>query len=513
MVDILLIPLAMLYLLVVGMLFVYGINFFYMTWLAWRHGHANSQKPKTMTSTTMSDWPLVTVQIPIYNEMYVAERIINAVARFDYPADKLEIQILDDSTDETVDIVRMAVAHWQAQGVNIYHITRPNRDGFKAGALQNGLAQAKGEFIAMFDADFVPPPDFLQRTLPYFEPDIAFVQTRWGHVNRDYSLLTFLQSLAIDAHFVVEQFARWNGRYWFNFNGTAGIWRRQALADAGGWTADTLTEDLDISYRALLRGWRARYLRDVEVPAELPVSIVAFRRQQHRWARGSLECALKLGPQVLAAELPPMVKLEAILHLTGYCVHLLLFALSLLYPAVLLVSRQYPQLITLFGIAYVFNLTALAPTTFFIVGQQQLHRRWWHSLPQILFITAVGSGLMINTVRAALQILVRRQVQFERTAKFGVRRREEDWKTKRYQLRLDGIVFWELAFAGLNGTTVWFAIQQHNWAIAFYAGIFLVGLLYVSGLTIFQAIAVYRRQRAFWLAHRRRPETPVNPAQ
>ncbi|MFO7536893.1 MAG: glycosyltransferase [Chloroflexota bacterium] len=486
-IDWLLIPLALLYFLVVGVLFIYGINFFYLTYQTW-HRPAGMAVPPPPTE---SEWPHVTVQLPLYNELYVAERIIDAAARLDYPAGRLEIQVLDDSTDETAAIVAAAVTRWQAKGVNIHHLHRQNRQGFKAGALQAGLLRTEGELIAIFDADFVPQVDYLRRIVPYFTPETAFVQARWGHLNRSYSLLTRLQAVAIDAHFVVEQFARCQAGYWFNFNGTAGVWRRQALLDAGGWRADTLTEDLDISYRALLRGWRAVYVRDLEVPAELPVSISAFRRQQHRWARGSLECALKLGPQVWRSAAPLSVKLEATLHLLGYGVHLLLFALVLLYPVVLLLSQQYPDLLILFGLAYFFNVTALAPTCFFLAGQQHLGQRWWRVLPRILFVTAVGCGLMVNTVRAALQIITQRQTVFERTAKFGIQQTGEDWVGKRYQLKLDGIVYWELALALLNLGTIVYALHLGNWIIAFYAAIFLIGLLYVAGLTLVQSLRLY----------------------
>lgn len=491
MLDLLLIPLAIVYLLTVGALFIYGINFFYMIYLTWRErSQAAPTQPEPMT-----EWPLVTVQLPVYNELYVAKRVIDAAVALDYPPEKLQIQVLDDSTDETVRIVATAVSHHQSRSINIQHIHRTDRAGYKAGALQAGLAQATGDFIAMFDADFVPTPDFLRRVLPRFRPDDAFVQARWGHLNRQYSLLTALQGISIDAHFMVEQFARFRGGYFFNFNGTAGIWRREALEDAGGWQADTLTEDLDLSYRAFLRNWQAQYMRDVVVPAELPVSINAYRRQQHRWARGSLECALKLGPQVWRAALPLATKLEASLHLTGYLVHLLLFALSILYPAVLIVSQRYAQLLTLFGIAYLFNFTALAPTCFFIAGQQTQGRGWWRSLPRILFVTIVGSGLMINTARAAWQIITHRQNVFERTAKFGIEHKKHAWQRKRYQLKLDPIVFWELGFAALNLGTVLFAVFLKNWAIVFYAGIFLVGLLFVSGVTVMQTVSVARQQR------------------
>ncbi len=495
MVDLFLVPVAIIYLIVVGLLFVYGVNFLYMTYLSFR-------LPPQEAPPEVEDWPRVTVQLPIYNEMYVAERLIEAAARLDYPTNRLEIQVLDDSTDETARIVAAAVERERQRGVNIRLLHRTVRTGYKAGALAEALPQASGELIAIFDADFIPPRGFLRRTAPYLSAQagveaqrIAFVQTRWGHVNREYSFLTFLQSLSIDSHFMVEQYARSGGGYWFNFNGTAGVWRREAILDAGGWKADTLTEDLDLSYRAFLRGWRALYLRDVVAPAELPASFNAYRRQQNRWARGSFECAVRHFPQVWNAPIPLRVKLEATLHLTGYCVHLLLFSLSLLYPLVLLLSVRYPALISLFGIALVFNLTAFAPTIFFLAAQKQLRRNLWRLLPVVLFVSAAGAGMMVNTARAAWQALNGQKGAFERTPKFGVTHRGDDWRTRRYQLRLDGIVFLELALAGLNAVTIGLAVSLGNWLIVVYAAVFFVGLLFTSGMTIAQTLAVRLRQK------------------
>jgi cellulose synthase/poly-beta-1,6-N-acetylglucosamine synthase-like glycosyltransferase len=489
MLNLLLIPIAVLYLTVVVALFIYGVNFFYLTFLAWRKRDWRS------VVAPMSELPFVTVQLPIYNELYVAERLIDAVANLDYSADRLEIQVLDDSTDETIQVVHRAVERWRARGICIEQIRRTKRVGYKAGALANGLALARGEFLAIFDADFVPSPDFLKRTLPHFQnPRVAFIQTRWGHVNREYSLFTLLQSLAIDAHFMVEQFARSQSGYWFNFNGTAGVWRRSALQDAGGWTSDTLTEDLDLSYRAFLHGWQAVYLAEVECPAELPVSFSAYRRQQHRWARGSFECALKLISQVWNAPISFPQKVEATLHLTGYGVHLLLAALVLLYPFVLVLSQQYPGLVSLFGIALVFNVTTFAPTIFFVIAQRQLGRRWWRLLPAILFITVLGSGMMLNTLRAALQIAVKPSGVFERTPKFGIAQPKQSWIGRRYQLRLDRIVFFEIALALFNIGTALLAVHARNWSIAAYANLFAVGLLFTSGMTIAQTVAVHRQR-------------------
>lgn len=490
MIDLLLIPIAILYLLVVGLLFVYGLHFFYLTYISWR------DRGRTPAAPPLVDYPPVTVQLPVYNELYVVKRLIDAAANLDYPAERLEIQVLDDSTDETSRLVLQLVKAWSARGVNIVHLHRTRRQGFKAGALEAGLKQSNGEFLAIFDADFIPPPDFLLHTIPHFQdPQVAFVQTRWGHVNRDYSILSALQAISIDAHFVVEQFARYRAGLLFNFNGTAGIWRREAVDAAGGWAAETLTEDLDLSYRAFLNGWQAVFLRDVIAPAELPVSFTAFRRQQQRWASGSLQCALRILPEVWNAPFSLSKKIGATLHLTGYGVHLLLFALSLMYPLILLLSQRYPQLTALFGIAFIFNATAFAPTLFFISAQMHIERQWWRRLPASLLISVLGMGMMVNTVRAAWQILNRQPTTFKRTPKYGVQQRSQDWIRQRYQLRLDPIVFFELLFVLFNLATVLYAVSIANWTIAIYAGLFGAGLLFTSLYTIIQAVQTARRKR------------------
>jgi cellulose synthase/poly-beta-1,6-N-acetylglucosamine synthase-like glycosyltransferase len=502
MIDSLLIPIGLIYFAISGVLFVFGANFIYLTYRTWRANNSSRPSEKVDRSPVAewpkaAEWPPITVQLPIFNEMYVAERVIQAAAHLDYPAELLQIQVLDDSTDETVDIIRRVVARIQDQGVNIVHLHRTDRSGYKAGALKAGMASATGEFIAIFDADFVPPADFLRRTVPHLQaPDVAFVQARWGHLNRNFSWLTFLQSLAIDAHFMVEQEARSRAGYWFNFNGTAGIWRREAMDDAGGWTADTLTEDLDLSYRAYLRGWRGIYVRDLVVPAELPPSFNAFRQQQHRWARGSLECGKKLTPRIWRAPIPLSHKFQATLHLAGYSVHLLLFALTLIYPLVAILSARYAHLSNLYGFAYLFALTSIAPTLFFIVGQQQLGRPWWKLLPRILALLVVGSGLMVNTTRAAWQIWRKPNGVFERTAKFGIEQRSQDWTERRYQLRFDPIVYLELALGIYSLMTVWLVVNLQSWGVAFFALLFGSGLIFAAGVTIVQTTAVYRSRKA-----------------
>jgi cellulose synthase/poly-beta-1,6-N-acetylglucosamine synthase-like glycosyltransferase len=482
--DILFVPVLIGYLAVLSLLFVFGVNFVYLTVLALR---STKREPAAVIPDV---WPVVTVQLPIYNELYVAGRLIDAVAAFDYPKGRLEIQVLDDSTDETSLIAAEHIERWRARGVDIHHVRRAGRDGFKAGALGHGLAAARGELIAIFDADFVPQPSFLRETVPVMVADagLAFVQARWTHTNRDYSLLTKLQALSIDGHFAVEQAGRWAGGYWFNFNGTAGVWRRSAIDDAGGWTQDTLTEDLDISYRAALRGWRAAYVKQVAVPAELPVSFNAYRRQQGRWSRGSFECAFKHMPAIWHARVPLRRRIEATLHLTGYSIHLLLLSMSLLYPLILTVAGHYPVVLSLFGVMAIFNLTTLAPTLLFTMAQRQLHRNWLAQIPTILLLSGLGAGMMVQTARAAWQALGGHPAAFERTPKFGVRRRQDEWLRLRYQLGIDRIVIVEAALAVLNLFTCLTAIRLGSWAIALYTLIFCLGLTSAVLLTVGQTV-------------------------
>lgn len=484
--DTLFIPVTIIYFLVVTTLFIYGLNFLYLSYHAWKKRDALASKPLPLN---MESLPFVTIQLPIYNELYVAERLIEAAAALEYPRSRFQIQVLDDSTDETVSLVERIVGRIQARGIDIQHLHRADRQGFKAGALAEGLRSAKGEFIAVFDADFVPNPDFLKKILPYFDEDnIAFVQGRWGHLNGSYSLLTFLQSLSLDAHFAVEQLARSQLGLWFNFNGTAGVWRKTAIIDSGGWKAETLTEDLDLSYRAYLRGWRARYAGEVEVPSELPVSFTAFRRQQHRWAHGGFDCAIRYIPVIWKSDATLARKIQASLHLTGYLIHLLLFACVFLYPLVVAISERYPGLISLFGIAVIFNFTALAPIALVAVAQKSLHKRWFALLPYMVTLAALGAGLMLNTLRAAWQVWAGRRGAFERTPKYGITARAQNWTSNRYYVKMDLLVPFEMFLALFNLWTVWLAIQNSNWLIALYAAIFAAGLFFNSGLTILQAI-------------------------
>ena len=490
MLDLFFIPLLLVYFGILAALFVYGANFFHLTFIAVRTRKASPPE------LVPEEWPKIAVQPPVFNEMYVARRLIDAVARFDYPPDKLEIQVLDDSTDETRAIVDQAVEFWRSRGLEIAVLRRQDRAGYKAGALAAGLERTDAAYIAIFDADFIPSPDFLKRTYPVLHADagLAFVQTRWGHTNRGQPALTFLQSLSIDGHFSVEQQARWQAGYFFNFNGTAGIWRRNAITDAGGWSHETLTEDLDLSYRAFLKGWRAAYLRKVESPAELPVSFHAYRRQQQRWAQGSLECAANYIPRVWQSGHSLRLKISATLHLSGYAIHLLLLSLSLLYPLLLAEATRYPTLLSIFSFLALTNIAGFAPLALFTVAQQQLERRWWRLVPFIVLLSLLGAGMMLTTARAAWRAASGRRGVFERTPKFGIGKESKYWMRLRYQSPIDLIVIPEIALAALNFHTSQTAVNAHAWPIAVYTAIFGLGLTFTAGWTIFQALG--RRLKA-----------------
>lgn len=495
--DVLLISTAMVYAVISVLLFVFGANLIALSVRVWRRGVAVPQPTSGVLVTNVL--PRVTVQLPIYNELYVSRRVIDAVANFDYPLDRLQIQVLDDSTDETSLIVADAVERLAAAGVDIVHLQRRSRNGYKAGALAEGMKTATGEFVAIFDADFIPSADFLRRTLSRFDAEnVAFVQARWGHANRDYSWLTRLQALAIDGHFSVEQAGRGQAGYWFNFNGTAGVWRVAAIHDAGGWKADTLTEDLDLSYRAHLRGWRARFAEDLVVPGEIPAQLTGFRRQQHRWARGSLECAYRLLPDVWRSGERFMTRMQASLHLCSYFIQLLLLMLLLIYPLVVVSVVEHPRMGPFFGIGYLLALTSFAPTVFFVTGSRQGGRRWWRDLPNILLITAFGAGLMVNTARAALQIFTRPNPAFERTAKFGLDRQrstDQTWTLKRYQLAPDPIVFFEFALGLYAMFSAGLAWRHGNYGVFVYATILGLGLLGVAGSTFAHTLALFNTRQ------------------
>jgi cellulose synthase/poly-beta-1,6-N-acetylglucosamine synthase-like glycosyltransferase len=403
--------------------------------LAWHYRKALKSAPSP-TSSLPEKLPVVTIQLPLYNERYVAERLLDAVCAFDYPAELLEIQVLDDSTDDTATIVARKIASHQASGIRINHIRRDNREGYKAGALAEGLKQAKGEFIAIFDADFLPAPDFLLKTIPGFaDPQTGVVQTRWGHLNRSYSLLTKLQAFGLDAHFTVEQGGRSHAGSFINFNGTGGVWRKSCIEDAGGWSADTLTEDLDLSYRAQLKGWTFRYLEAVEAPAELPVLMPAIKSQHFRWNKGAAECARKNLLKVLRSEKGIVNKLHAAFHLLNSSIFLAIFFAAVLSIPILFIKAYNPeQLGWLFRAGGIFMLGFLSIALFYWSASRRLRpndtgRYFWSLFPPFL---VVSMGLAAHNTIAVAEGWLGKKSPFMRTPKFNIREKSESWKGNIY---------------------------------------------------------------------------------
>ena len=431
---------------------------------------------------------MVTVQLPIFNEMYVADRLIGAVCEMDYPRDLLEIQVLDDSTDETTEIAELAVRRHASRGFNIHYLHRVDRRGFKAGALEAGLKVASGRFVAIFDADFVPPPDFLRRTLPHFstDPKVGMVQARWGHINEDYSLLTKVQSMLLDAHFVLEHGGRNRSGSFFNFNGTAGVWRREAIDDSGGWQHDTLTEDLDLSYRAQLAGWRFVFLPDLVSPAEVPVEMNSFKSQQHRWAKGSIQTCLKLLPRILRSKQPLSVKTEAFFHLSANFNYLLMSILSLLmFPAMYVRYTMGWTEMLLIDVPLFFAATA-SVGNFYVVSQRELYADWRQRLKYLPFLMSIGIGLSVNNTRAVLEAIFGKPSDFERTPKYGIEREGDDWVSKKYHQSVGLQPLIELALGFYFTGTVFYALVNQIYGTLPFLMLFQVGFLYTGLLSILQ---------------------------
>lgn len=464
--------LAIVYGLTAVLLATYGLNSLIIVLLYLRHRHEHHPPPP------LANAPPVTVQLPIYNELHVVERLIDAVTRLDYPKDRLQIQVLDDSTDETTALAQARVDYYRRQGFDITLIHRPERTGFKAGALQRGLETAKGEFIAIFDADFVPDPDFLQRTIPHFQsrPRLGLVQARWGHINADYSPLTRAQALALDGHFVVEQTARQRSGLFMNFNGASGVWRKRCIEEAGGWQGDTLSEDLDLSYRAQLAGWEFLYLPDVVSPAEIPPQINAFKRQQFRWAKGSIQCLLKHWRALLTAQQPAFVRLQGLVHLSNYLIHPLMLALLLLtLPSLLWPSMTHLPLFYL-------GLGSLGPPLLFALSQWDVYPDWHRRLAYFPLLVLLGTGIALSNTWAVGEALVGRPNRFRRTPKFGLEKRTDRWAESRYALPFSWMTLGEIFLTLYSLITVLVALAQgKHYALPFLM-IYSCGLGYVAAL-------------------------------
>ena len=450
-----------------------GIVFLYLK-------HAR-KRPEPLSR--FEELPVVTVQLPVFNEMHVVDRLLNAVAALDYPKDKLQIQLLDDSTDQTVDICREGIDRLKALGFDADHIHRSDRTGFKAGALENGTRTAKGEFLLILDADFVPNPDLLQKTIHFFSDEkIGLIQTRWGHLNRCYNVLTRIQAMFLDGHMELEQTARNRSGRFFTFNGTGGIWRKSCITDAGGWEHDTLTEDMDLSYRAQLKGWRFIFLNDVETPAELPIDMDGFKSQQHRWTKGSIQVCKKVLPAIWRSDVPFSVKLEATFHLTSNFAYLLLILLCfLIYP-----NQQWQPDFGIFTY-YIINVpifffSSVSVIVFYLFSQKALRPgTWWKEIPYLPLLLALGIGMSISNAKAVLEAVFNHQTAFVRTPKYGIsQNKATDWKKSSYKAMKTLTPFVELLFGSFFLFVVIEAAMKGNVSSAILLLPFPIGFFYTS---------------------------------
>jgi cellulose synthase/poly-beta-1,6-N-acetylglucosamine synthase-like glycosyltransferase len=429
-----------------------------------------------------SELPLVTIQLPVFNEMHVVDRLLDSVSKIDYPQDKIQIQLLDDSTDYTVSICKEGIERMRALGFDAEHIHRTDRTGYKAGALENGTHYAKGDYLFILDADFVPNADVLLKTIHYFTDDkIGMIQTRWGHLNRTFNVLTRIQAMFLDGHLELEQTARNRSGRFFTFNGTAGIWRKSCIADAGGWEHDTLTEDMDLSYRAQLKGWRFIFLNDVETPAELPVDMDGFKSQQHRWTKGSIQVCKKVLPAIWRSKIPLFVKMEATAHLTSNFAYLLLICLCfLIYPS------QYAQ--PKFGeLTYyivnipIFFFASVSVILFYLTSQKALRPdSWWKEIPYLPLLLALGIGMSITNAKAVMEALCNHQTAFIRTPKYGIDTKNSDWKKSSYKAIKSLTPVVELLFGFFFLFVVIEAAMKGNWSSAILLLPFPVGFFYTS---------------------------------
>jgi len=420
--------LAILYTLSLFYLFIFSIGQLHLTLIYRNRKTSNAIVPEDNFE------PFVTIQLPVYNEKYVVERLIEAVAKINYPHEKLEIQILDDSTDETSGIIYQKMEWLKGFGLNIKHIHREHRVGYKAGALKEGLHEAKGEFMVIFDSDFIPDANFLKKTLPHFsDPEIGVVQTRWGHINKDYSLITRLQAFGLDAHFSIEQSARNAVGSFINFNGTCGVWRKACILDAGDWSADTLTEDLDLSYRAQLKGWKFKYLEDVITPGELPVIMSVIKLQQYRWNKGAAETARKLIGRIMRSDLSAMQKMHAFLHLFNSSVFVALFMAAVLSLPMLYLKNTYPGIHFLFNLGGIFLLGFLSVAIFYWTATQRFYtspnKKFIILFPAFLIISM---GLSLHNGLAVIEGWLAIKTPFIRTPKFNIVRKRDPWRDNAY---------------------------------------------------------------------------------
>ena len=455
----------------------YTCNFYYLTYL--------SIKRKEILSTANVGTPSVTIQLPIYNEKYVAQRLVDAVCMMDYPKEKMKIMVLDDSDDETVDLLSNVVAKYKKQGFQIDHIRRGTRKGYKAGALKHAMQTTDTEFVAIFDADFIPPNWFLKRAIPHFsKSNIGLVQCRWGHVNENYSAITQAQALSLDFHFLIEQKAKSNSNLFMNFNGTAGIWRCACIADAGGWHTATLVEDLDLSYRAQMKGWKCIFLPDIVVDAELPVQMNAAKRQQFRWAKGSIQCAIKLlADIVIKRRVSVEAKIQAFVQLTRHIVYPLMLIQFLALP-VLLASNMNLYLVSFIPALTIAAYLAMGPGAYIVIIQSMYHKSWKSKAKILPALLVYNAGMSVNNSVAVFDAVFGKKNEFLRTPKYGIINKEDNWRDKAYNLPFTKTTLLEIFFGiyGLMGILI--SIFSNNPVFAPIIGLQTVGFFYISYMSL-----------------------------
>jgi cellulose synthase/poly-beta-1,6-N-acetylglucosamine synthase-like glycosyltransferase len=472
------------YFVVMTILAGYGLHRYALVYMYYRNRKNATHEPPQK----FAELPRITIQLPIFNEQFVVDRLVESICKVDYPKDKLDIQVLDDSTDETTEVARGVVERYAALGHPITFIHRDNREGFKAGALQNGMKTSKGEFIAIFDADFVPPEDWLLRVIHHFaEPNIGMVQTRWTHLNRNYSFLTEVEAILLDGHFILEHGGRSRSKVFFNFNGTAGMWRRKAIEDGGGWQHDTLTEDTDLSYRSQLAGWKFKYVQDIECPAELPIEMTAFKTQQARWAKGLIQTSKKILPKVFRAKVPWRVKMEAFYHLTANISYPLMIVLStLLLPAMIIRSFGGWFQMLLIDLP-LFLASTFSISSFYLVSQKELFpNKWPRTFLYLPFLMSLGIGLTLTNTRAVIEALLGIKSSFKRTPKYRVQTKADRALGQKYRRRL-GIVPWlELLVGCYFALMCVYAFTSENyWTIPFLL-LFVLGYWYTGLMSLLQ---------------------------
>ena len=484
------------YFSILTILAIYGVYRVKQVTDFWRY---RKFPPSPKGAFAESKLPHITVQLPLFNEMYVVERLVKAVTEIDYPRDRLEIQVLDDSTDETASIARATVATYAAQGFDIHYVHRDDRTGFKAGALENGMKTAKGNLIAIFDADFVPKPDFLRKLIDYFtDPIVGCAQMRWAHINGSYNLLTRLQTIMLDGHFVIEQTTRNRSGNFFNFNGTAGIWRREAIEMSGGWQHDTLTEDTDLSFRAQLMGWRFVYLLDEEAPAEIPVDINAFKAQQRRWAKGVLQVWFKLYRRIWYAAVPLRVKLEMFFRLTGNISYPLMIVASFMqFPLLLVRYNQGMYQLMLLDVPLLFFST-VSVVLFYGSAVWYLDKQRGSRLLHLPLVMGLGIGLAFSNARAVIEALAGVKSDFVRTPKYRVEKtHDESWKHKKYKRKHGWLPLLELSFAIYFVLAIRYAVHMHMWGPIAFLLLFCFGYGYMGTMSLLQT-AGGKRLAASW---------------